>query len=154
MAWAYLALAILLEIVGTGLLKLSHGFERVGTGGLALLAYGVCFFFLALSLRTIPVGAAYAIWAGVGTVLIVLVGVVLFGEKMSLVKAGLIAMIVVGAAGLMLLTEEDSEARGAAAGSPGPLPVMPPYRHARTCSGHLPRERRRGGNGCPEQVRA
>ena len=65
-------------------------------------------FFLALSLRTIPVGAAYAIWAGVGTVLIVLVGVLLFGEKMTLLKAGLIAMIVVGAAGLMLLTEEEA----------------------------------------------
>ncbi len=108
MAWAYLALAILLEIVGTGLLKLSQGFQRVGIGGLSMLAYGVCFFFLSLSLRVIPVGAAYAIWAGVGTALIVLVGVLLFGEKMSLLKAGLIAMIVIGAAGLMLLT--DSEA--------------------------------------------
>ena len=108
MAWAYLALAILLETVGTGLLKLSHGFERAGIGALSLLSYGVCFFFMALSLRTLPVGAAYAIWAGVGTVLVVLAGVVLFGEKMSLLKAGLIAMIVVGAAGLKLLT--DSEA--------------------------------------------
>ena len=108
MAWAYLALAILLETAGTGLLKLSHGFERVGIGGLSMLSYGVCFFFLALSLRTLPVGAAYAIWAGVGTALVVLAGVVLFGEKMTLLKAGLIAMIVIGAAGLMLLT--DSEA--------------------------------------------
>ena len=108
MAWAYLALAILLETVGTGLLKLSHGFERAGVGGLSLLAYGVCFFFLALALRAIPVGAAYAIWSGLGTALVVLAGVFLFGEKMSLLKAGLIAMIVVGAAGLMLLT--DSEA--------------------------------------------
>ena len=73
-----------------------------------MLAYGVCFFFLALALRAIPVGAAYAIWSGVGTALVVLAGVVLFGEKMSLLKAGLIAMIVIGAAGLMLLT--DSEA--------------------------------------------
>ncbi len=108
MAWAYLALAILLETVGTGLLKLSHGFERVGIGGLSLLSYGVCFFFMALSLRTLPVGAAYAIWAGAGTVLVVVAGVFLFGEKMSLLKAGLIAMIVIGAAGLKLLT--DSEA--------------------------------------------
>ena len=108
MAWAFLALAILLETVGTGLLKLSHGFERVGIGGLSMLSYGVCFFFLALSLRVIPVGAAYAIWSGIGTALVVLAGVFLFGEKMSLLKAGLIAMIVVGAAGLMLLI--DSEA--------------------------------------------
>ena len=108
MAWAFLALAILLETVGTGLLKLSHGFERVGIGGLSMLSYGVCFFFLALSLRVIPVGAAYAIWSGIGTALVVLAGVFLFGEKMTLLKAGLIAMIVVGAAGLMLLI--DSEA--------------------------------------------
>ena len=108
MAWAYLALAILLETVGTGLLKLSHGFERVGIGGLSMLSYGVCFFFLALSLRVMPVGAAYAIWSGIGTALVVLAGVFLFGEKMTLLKAGLIAMIVVGAAGLMLLI--DSEA--------------------------------------------
>ncbi len=108
MAWAYLALAILLETVGTGLLKLSHGFERVGIGVLSLLSYGVCFFFMALSLRTLPIGAAYAIWAGAGTVLVVLAGVFLFGEKMSMLKAALIAMIVIGAAGLKLLT--DSEA--------------------------------------------
>ncbi|MCY4500248.1 MAG: multidrug efflux SMR transporter [Alphaproteobacteria bacterium] len=108
MAWAFMALAILLETVGTGLLKLSHGFERVGIGGLSMLSYGVCFFFLALALRVIPVGAAYAIWSGVGTALVVLAGVFLFGEKMTLLKAGLIAMIVVGAAGLMLLI--DSEA--------------------------------------------
>lgn len=108
MAWAYLALAILLETVGTGLLKLSHGFERVGIGGLSMLAYGVCFFFLALSLRVIPVGAAYAIWSGVGTALVVLAGVLLFGEKMSLLKAGLIAMIVVGAGGLMLLIDKEA----------------------------------------------
>ena len=108
MAWAYLALAILLETVGTGLLKLSHGFERVGIGSLSMLSYCVCFFFMALSLRTLPVGTAYAIWAGVGTMLIVLAGVFLFGEKMTLLKAGLIAMIVVGAAGLKLLA--DSEA--------------------------------------------
>ena len=106
MAWAYLALAILLETVGTGLLKLSHGFERVGIGGLSLLCYGVCFFFMALSLRTLPVGAAYAVWSGAGTVLVVLAGVFLFGEKMSVLKAVLIAMIVIGAAGLKLLTDE------------------------------------------------
>ena len=106
MAWAYLALAILLETVGTGLLKLSHGFERVGIGGLSLLSYGVCFFFMALSLRTLPVGAAYAVWSGAGTVLVVLAGVFLFGEKMSVLKAVLIAMIVIGAAGLKLLTDE------------------------------------------------
>jgi len=108
MAWAYLALAILFETVGTGLLKLSHGFERVGIGSLAMLAYFVCFFFMARSLKAIPVGTAYAIWAGVGTVLVVLAGVLLFGEKMTPLKAGLIAMIVVGAAGLKLLA--DSEA--------------------------------------------
>ena len=106
MAWAYLALAILLETIGTGLLKLSHGFERAGVGALSLLAYGVCFFFMALSLRALPVGAAYAIWSGVGTVLIVLAGVFLFGEKMTLLKALLIAMILVGAAGLMLTEPE------------------------------------------------
>ncbi len=105
MAWAYLALAILLEAVGTGLLKLSHGFERVGIGSLAIVTYGVCFFLMALSLRAIPVGTAYAIWAGAGTVLVVLAGVFLFGEKMSLLKAALIALIVVGAAGLKLLTD-------------------------------------------------
>ena len=107
MAWAWLAVAILLEVVGTGLLKLSNGFMRVGIGSLAILSYSVCFWFMALSLRTIPVGVAYAIWAGVGTVLVVLAGALLFGEKMSLLKAALIAMIVIGAAGLKLLTDSD-----------------------------------------------
>ncbi len=108
MAWAWLAVAILLEVVGTGLLKLSNGFMRVGIGSLAILSYSVCFWFMALSLRTIPVGVAYAIWAGVGTVLVVLAGALLFGEKMSLLKAALIAMIVIGAAGLKLLTDSDA----------------------------------------------
>jgi small multidrug resistance pump len=72
--YLYLTVAIIFEVIGTSALKASDTFTRLVPSLVTLVAYPVCFFFLALSLRTIPVGIAYAMWSGLGIVLIALIG--------------------------------------------------------------------------------
>jgi small multidrug resistance pump len=84
MHWLYLTLAILSEVAGTTCMKLSAGFTRSTPSTLMWLFYGVCFYFLTLTLKKVDVSVAYAIWSGVGTALIATVGVLYFREPMSL----------------------------------------------------------------------
>ena len=105
MAWVYLAVGVVLEVVGTSLLKLSDGFSRIGVGCGALLAYWVCFVFVALALKVIPVGVAYAIWAGLGTAAIAVIGMTVFDEQVSVLKIVFIGMVIAGAVGLNLITD-------------------------------------------------
>jgi len=102
--WVSLAVAIGLEVVGTTMLKLSDGFSNVlyGVGSLAL--YGVSFYFLAGALKVVPVGVAYAIWSGLGTMLVVIVGLTFFGETLSVAKTACFALIITGCVGLNLLS--------------------------------------------------
>ena len=88
--WTLLGLAILAEVVGTSAMKASEGFSKVLPSLITVLFYGIAFYLLSLTLRTIPVGIAYAVWSGVGIVLISLVAWVLYGQKLDL--AGLIGM--------------------------------------------------------------
>ena len=103
-AWMMLAIAIVFEIAGTSMLKLSDGFSKWHWAALALMAYWVSFFFLAQALTRIPVGIAYAIWSGVGIVIITLIGWTLFKQTLSLLQFGCIALIAIGAIGLNLTT--------------------------------------------------
>ena len=103
-AWLFLACAIALEVAGTLLLKLSDGFERWHWGVLAIVCYSGCFWVMAPALKVIPVGVAYAIWAGVGILTITLIGFVLFDERLGALQLACIALIVVGAVGLRLTT--------------------------------------------------
>ncbi|MEL6679086.1 MAG: multidrug efflux SMR transporter [Pseudomonadota bacterium] len=96
MPWLYLAIAIAGEIVGTSALKASEGFAKLGFGALAMLGYGVAFYFLALVLKTIPVGVAYAIWSGAGVAAITVIGAVVFGQKIDLYGLLGIGLIVAG----------------------------------------------------------
>lgn len=96
MPWLYLAVAIAGEIVGTMFLKMSEGFTRPLPALAAALGYAVAFYFLAQVLRTIPVGVAYAIWAGVGVASVTLLGLVLFGQKLDLPAVVGIGLIVAG----------------------------------------------------------
>lgn len=82
--WIFLAIAILSEVVATSALKSSEEFTRLGPSVAVVLGYGLAFYFLALTLRTIPVGVAYAIWAGLGVVLIALVSWMVFDQKLDL----------------------------------------------------------------------
>lgn len=103
-AWAFLAAAIALEIAGTFLLKLSNGFERWQWGTLSIACYAGCFWVLAPAVKVIPVGVAYAIWAGVGIVAAAVLGVFAFGERLSAVQLFCIALVLIGAVGLQLTT--------------------------------------------------
>lgn len=101
MGYAYLAVAIIAEVTATLALKASAGFTRLGPSLVVLTGYGLAGYTLALSLRTIPVGVAYATWAGVGVVLVALISAVLYGEWPD--AAGLAGMALV-VAGVLLLT--------------------------------------------------
>ncbi len=91
-----LALAILLELSGTLCLKLSHGFSRLLPSIGVVCFYIGSFALMAQSLKTLEVGIVYAIWAGVGTALIALVGILAFGESVSAFKILGLLMIVGG----------------------------------------------------------
>lgn len=83
MNWLYLAVAILCEVVATSALKASEGFTRLMPSLLVVAGYGLAFYFLSLTLRSIPVGVAYAVWSGAGVVLITAVGWMFFGQKLD-----------------------------------------------------------------------
>jgi len=104
MAWTYLLIAGLLEIVWAIGLKYTEGFTKLVPSlvtGVALVASMV---FLALALRAIPVGTGYAIWTGIGAVGTAILGIILFAEPATLARLGCIGLIVAGIVGLKLVT--------------------------------------------------
>lgn len=102
MAWLYLALAIVSEVAGTTSMKLSEGFTRPAPTLGIILFYGLSIYLLTLSLKTIDVSVSYAIWAGAGTALIALIGVLVFREPLTALKMVSLALIVSGVVGLNL----------------------------------------------------
>jgi len=94
--WLYLAIAIVSETVATSALKASAGFTRPWPSLLVAVGYGLAFYFLALTLRTLPLGVAYAVWSGVGIVLIALAGWLLYGQKLDAPALAGIALIAAG----------------------------------------------------------
>lgn len=95
-SYLYLFLAILAEVIGTSALKASVGFTKWLPSTIVLLGYGTAFYFLSLSLKNIPIGTAYAIWSGLGTAGIVLIGTVFLKESIDLPKIIGIVLIVAG----------------------------------------------------------
>ena len=96
MTFVYLILAIVAEVIATSALKASVGFTRPLPSLLVVGGYGVAFYLLSLVLRTLPVGITYAIWAGLGIVLVTLVGIMVFDEKPDLPAVLGISLIVAG----------------------------------------------------------
>ena len=96
MGYWYLAIAIIAEVLATSALKESEGFSRLVPSLIVVAGYGTSFYFLSLVLQTIPIGIAYALWAGLGIGLITIVGVVMFGQKMDLPAIIGIALIISG----------------------------------------------------------
>jgi small multidrug resistance pump len=92
----WLALAISTEVVATTALKLSDGFTRLGWGGVVVVGYGISFYALSVSLRTIPLGVVYAVWSGIGTAAIVVIGYFLFREVLDAMKLAGIGLIIIG----------------------------------------------------------
>jgi small multidrug resistance pump len=102
MHWFYLALAILCEVVGTTCIKLSDGFKNTSPSVMIFIFYGIAFFFLSLAVKKIDISVSYAIWSGVGTALIAMIGVFLFKESMTTIKLISITLIIAGVVGLNL----------------------------------------------------
>jgi small multidrug resistance pump len=96
MAFIYLAIAILAEVIGTSALKASNGFTVLMPSVVVVAGYAVSFYCLSLALRSIPVGVAYAIWSGVGIVLISAIGWVLFRQRLDAAALIGIGLIIAG----------------------------------------------------------
>lgn len=82
--WLFLGTAIISEVIATSALKASDGFAKLWPSVTVVIGYAISFYFLALTLKFIPVGIAYAIWSGLGIVLISVIGFILFGQKLDL----------------------------------------------------------------------
>jgi small multidrug resistance pump len=96
MNWVYLGIAIVAEVVATSALKAAEGFTRTVPSVVVIVGYVVAFYFLSLTLRTIPVGIAYAIWSGIGISLIALIGWLFYGQALDLPAMLGLALIVSG----------------------------------------------------------
>lgn len=94
--WIYLAIAIISEVIATSALKSSEGFSRLWPSVIVVIGYVIAFYCLSLTLRSIPVGVVYAIWSGIGIVLITFVGWVMLGQKLDLPALLGIALITCG----------------------------------------------------------
>jgi quaternary ammonium compound-resistance protein SugE len=107
-AWLLLFIAGLLEIVWAISMKASAGFTKHHFTALTLVAAWLSFWLLGLAMRTLPVGTAYAVWTGIGAVGAALLGIVLFGEALTLARVVCICLIVVGILGLKLFRGESA----------------------------------------------
>ena len=96
MHWLHLIVAIVAEVIATSCLKSSEGFTRLWPSVAVVAGYGVSFFFLSLALRAMPIGIAYAVWSGLGIVLITTVGWLVFGQKLDGAGMAGIALIAAG----------------------------------------------------------
>lgn len=94
--WIYLGIAILFETIGTTALKASNGFNHVGFSVLSLASYSVAFYLLAIVLKTMPVGVAYAVWSGLGVALVTLIGLFVFRQTLDWAAMLGIGLIVAG----------------------------------------------------------
>lgn len=96
MTYVYLLIAIVFETIGTAGLQASEQFTKLKPLALTAVCYATAFYFLSLTLRTMPVGLAYAIWSGLGIVLIALIGLVWFGQKLDTAAMIGLALIIAG----------------------------------------------------------
>jgi small multidrug resistance pump len=98
MAYLYLAIAIVAEVIATSALKAADGFTRLWPSLVVGVGYIVASYFLSLTLRTMSIGVAYAIWCGVGIVLVALIGWILLGQKLDAAALGGMVLIIAGVA--------------------------------------------------------
>jgi small multidrug resistance pump len=101
-AWIFLILAILFEVAGTTSMKLSEGFSRLIPSILLFVFYAASFVAVTFALEKIDISVAYAVWSGVGTALITIVGILFFRETVTVLKIVSIIIIIIGVVGLNL----------------------------------------------------
>lgn len=96
MKYVFLSLAIALEVVGSSFMKASNGFSKLLPSAITIIAYVVSFYFLSQALKSIPLGIAYAIWAGLGIVLTAAISVIVFKQTLDIPAIVGIVLIVSG----------------------------------------------------------
>jgi small multidrug resistance pump len=111
--WVFLMAAIALEVAGTTCMKLSEGFSKLVPSVLVFVFYGSCLGMLTMAFEKLPVSVAYTVWGSVGTVLVVMVGMTVFNERLTVPQLLSIALIIVGVMGLNMTRAHDEA--GAAA---------------------------------------
>ncbi len=102
MPWIYLAIAIVAEVIGSTALPAAQGFKNPLPSAIVIAGYVTAFYFLSRTLETIPLGVSYALWSGVGIVLISLAGFIFYRQTLSLLEIFGIALIIAGAVILKL----------------------------------------------------
>lgn len=107
-SWFFLAIAIVGEVVATSALKSSESFSRLVPSIVVMAGYGISFYFLSLALKSIPVGIAYAVWAGLGIVLVAAIAWVLHGQRLDAWAFVGMGLIISGVAVLNLLSQARS----------------------------------------------
>ena len=108
--WLYLTFAIISEVIATSALKSTEGFSKLWPSLFVLVGYSASFYFLSMTLDTIPIGVVYAMWSGVGVAAITLVSIFVFDQKIDNVGLFGIALIVSGVVILRLFSESSVEA--------------------------------------------
>lgn len=103
--YAALVVAIVFEVLGTSAMQAAQHFSRLGPTLMMVICYAIAFFFLSWSLRYVPVGIAYAIWSGLGIVLISLVGYFAFGQKLDFAAIAGLGLIIAGVLVLNLFSK-------------------------------------------------
>ena len=106
--WIFLCVAIIAEVIATSALKISEGFSKPIASVIVVLGYIIAFYCLSLTLKTIPVGIAYAIWSGVGIVLVTTIAWIVFDQKLDVWGIIGIALIMSGVLVLNLLSKTSS----------------------------------------------
>jgi small multidrug resistance pump len=106
--WLFLIIAIVAEVTATSALKVSEGFTKLFPSIIVVTAYAVSFYFLSLTLKSIPMGIAYAIWAGLGIVLVAVAGIVFFGQKLDVAAVVGMGLILAGVLVMNLLSHSVS----------------------------------------------
>ena len=96
MHWVHLSIAIVCEVIATSSLKASDGFTRWLPSAIVIVGYATAFYFLSLTLRTIPIGVSYAIWSGVGVALIAVIGWLVYHQPLDAAGMAGISLIVAG----------------------------------------------------------
>ena len=107
--WIYLILAIISEVIATSSLKSTEGFTKLWPSIIVLLGYSAAFYFLSLTLDTIPIGVVYAIWSGVGIAAIAVVSVLFFDQKLDTASYIGMGLIIAGVVVLRLYSDASVE---------------------------------------------
>jgi quaternary ammonium compound-resistance protein SugE len=105
MAWVFLGVAGLLEVVWAYLLKVSDGFSKPVESAIAIVAMIASFWLLSLAMKELPLGTAYAIWTGIGAVGAFILGIIVLGEAATAMRVGSALLILAGMVGLKLASD-------------------------------------------------